>query len=127
MNYFLDVFKKYAVFSGRARRSEYWYFVLFNLLVSLALFFVGAVLTAMMGGRSNTGMIPFDLYSLAAFLPALGVTVRRLHDTGRSGWWVLLGFVPFANLILIFWLCEDGQPGENVYGPNPKAALALSS
>src|SRR5579863_2988732 len=126
MNYFIEAFKKYAVFSGRARRSEYWYFALFNILVSVALWIVGAVITAMDRGESNFGMIPFDLYSLGAFLPALGVGVRRLHDVGKSGWWTLLGFVPVANFYLIVLLCQDSEPGENEFGPNPKAALALA-
>ncbi len=101
-------------------------FALFNILVSITLWIIGAVITAMAGGQSNFGMGPFELYSLAAFLPALGVGVRRLHDVGKSGWWTLLGFVPIANLYLIVLLCHDSQPGENEFGPSPKEAFALA-
>ncbi|MGA2759816.1 MAG: DUF805 domain-containing protein [Candidatus Cybelea sp.] len=126
MNYFIEAFRKYATFTGRARRSEYWYFVLFNLLISIPLWIVGAVFVAASSG-SRAGMFPFDAYALGSFLPALAVGVRRLHDIGKSGWFTLLGFVPIANILLIVWLAQDGQPGTNEYGPNPKEMLAATA
>lgn len=98
-------FGKYATFEGRARRSEYWFFTLFNFLVSLLL-----------------GWIPVLgwLICLALFLPGLAVCVRRLHDTGRSGWWFLLVLIPVVNLILIYFYILDSTPGTNEYGANPK-------
>lgn len=125
MNYFIEAFRKYATFTGRARRSEYWYFVLFNLLISIPLWIVGVVFVAASNG-SRAGMFPFDAYALGSFLPALAVGVRRLHDIGKSGWFTLLGFVPIANILLIVWLAQDGQPGTNEYGPNPKEMLAAT-
>ncbi len=107
------VFSKYATFSGRSRRSEYWYFTLFNLLVALVLNFLSRYIGA------------FDfiagIYSLATLVPGLAVAVRRLHDTGRSGFWLLLVLIPIVgSIILIVWCATDSQPGENQYGANPK-------
>jgi|SRR5271169_83022 len=101
MNWYIEVIKKYAVFGGRARRKEYWMFVLFNLLISIAIAFIRM---PMLGA----------IYNLAVFIPGIAVAVRRMHDTNRSGWWILL---PIVNLV---FLCLDSQPGENEYGPNPK-------
>ena len=94
-------FSKYATFSGRARRSEYWWFVLVNAII---------------------GCIPYVnvLWGLIAFIPSLAVCVRRLHDTGRSGWWILLTFMPLVNLVIIYFYICDSQPGANQYGENPK-------
>lgn len=94
-------FGKYATFSGRARRSEYWWFVLANVII---------------------GCIPFVnfIWGLAVLIPSLAVGVRRLHDTGRSGWWMLLAVVPVANFLLIYFYACDSQPGANQYGENPK-------
>lgn len=125
MNYFIEAFRKYATFTGRSRRSEYWYFVLFNLMISIGLFMVGAVFEAASSG-SRAGMFPFDAYALGSFVPSLAVGVRRLHDIGKSGWFTLLGFVPIANIVLLVWLAQDGQPGANEYGPNPKEMLAAT-
>jgi len=106
MNYYIKVLQNYANFNGRARRSEYWYFVLFNFLVSLVLVFIG-------------GAIEFEListlYSIAVLIPSIAVAVRRMHDVGKSGWFIL---IPIYNLILA---CTDSQAGDNEYGPNPKA------
>ena len=114
------VFSKYADFTGRARRSEYWYFTLFNVLVSMIL-----------GGLSRSGDSSLNiftmlssLYSLAVLIPGLAVCCRRLHDIGRSGWWVLIALIPLVGaIILIVWYCRDSQPGVNDYGPNPKEAV----
>ena len=114
MNWYIDCWKKYATFSGRARRKEYWLFVLFNAIAC----FVAAFLDGLLG----LGII-YLLYCLAAFLPSLAVCVRRLHDTNRSGWWVLIGLVPIIGGIwLLILMVLDSTPGANNYGDNPKAA-----
>jgi uncharacterized membrane protein YhaH (DUF805 family) len=116
MNWYLDVLKnKYATFSGRARRKEYWMFFLFNVLVAIGL----GIIEALIG----TGGLIGALYSLAVLIPGIAVTVRRLHNTSRTGWWVLIVFVPLVGaLILLIFMVLDSQPGDNEYGPNPKAA-----
>jgi uncharacterized membrane protein YhaH (DUF805 family) len=109
---------KYVDFSGRARRSEYWYFALFNLLVS----FVAGFLDAVLGTDYDTGSggLIATVAGLALFLPSLAVGVRRLHDTDRSGWWILIGLIPIVGwILLIVWFCTDSKP-DNQYGPNPK-------
>ena len=111
-----SVFSKYATFSGRARRSEYWYFILLNLIVGV----VFAILSTFLG---NIGTILACLYELAVLIPSLAVIWRRLHDIGKSGGWAFISFVPLAGvIILLVFLCRDSQPGENQYGPNPKGA-----
>lgn len=113
MNYWLDCLNKYAEFSGRARRAEYWMFTAFNILFSIGLQIVDVLL--------GTGGILGGLFSLAILLPGLAVFVRRMHDTGRSGWWWLILLVPIVGVIVaIVFLCQDSQPGENAYGSNPK-------
>jgi uncharacterized membrane protein YhaH (DUF805 family) len=118
MNWYLEVLKKYAVFSGRARRSEYWYFVLFSTIASVLLMIVDSVL----GTKTATGMgLLGGLYSLGVLVPSLAVSVRRLHDTNRSGWWLLIVLLPLLGLIaLLVFMVLDSQPEENQYGPNPK-------
>lgn len=120
MNYFLDALGKYAVFSGRARRSEYWYFVLFSCLIGLALFAAGLYVGKLTGGPPTLGEYLLDFYSLVIFIPSLAVSVRRLHDIGMNGWWVLLNLVPLGGIVLFVMFCQDSQAGPNVYGPNPK-------
>lgn len=119
------VLKKYAVFSGRAGRPEFWYWVLALVLVSLALSIVeGAILAPMLGYESfspEAGQPMGTLLSIAIFLPALAVTVRRLHDTDHSGWWVLLGFIPvIGTLVLLWWYIQPGTEGDNRFGPQPE-------
>jgi uncharacterized membrane protein YhaH (DUF805 family) len=108
---------KYATFSGRARPSEYWYFALFTTIFLVVL----AAVEVIIGGNGAVSLLLW----LALLLPGLAVTVRRLHDTGRSGWWILLWFVPAGWLVLLVFHCFDSQPGDNVYGPNPKDEEAL--
>jgi uncharacterized membrane protein YhaH (DUF805 family) len=106
-------FSKYSTFSGRASRSEYWYFGLFMFLVLC----VAAVLDA---AAKPLGSILWLLVLLVSFLPGLAVNVRRLHDIGRSGWWVLLSLVPIVGaLVLLIFHCLPGTPGDNQYGPLP--------
>lgn len=138
------VLSKYAVFSGRARRSEYWWYTLAYWIVLTVLYAVlvlpgyTAYLTATMEwsmagdpaaplptmpGSLMVGYAVTSIFTLALLLPSLGVTVRRLHDTGRSGFWVFLGLVPVVGgIILIVWEATAGTPGPNQYGPDPKAA-----
>jgi uncharacterized membrane protein YhaH (DUF805 family) len=122
MNWYVAVLKKYAEFTGRARRKEYWMFALFNFLICVVLVVIDSK-----GGMMNPmglGVLS-GLYSLAVFVPSLAVSVRRLHDTDRSGWWLLILLLPLIGLIvfLVFMLL-DSQPGENRHGPSPKAAAA---
>lgn len=118
MNWYLDVLKQYAVFQGRARRKEYWMFTLFSMLIYIGLMIIEGILG--MGGEGGLGLLSI-LYSLGVLLPSIGVTIRRLHDTGRSGWWLLICLVPLVGgIVLLVFLVLDGQPGSNQYGPNPK-------
>lgn len=115
MNYYTTVLKKYAVFSGRSRRSEYWYFLLFSFLVSFVLAIIDAVL--------GIGVL-YPIYSLAVLVPSLAVLARRLHDINRSGWWMFISLIPLVGVIvLIVFLVKDSDPGENRFGPNPKGAI----
>ena len=118
MNWYIEVLKKYAVFTGRARRTEYWMFLLFNIIIAIVLAFVDAM--AGMTAEGGQGVLG-TLYSLAVLLPGLGVTVRRLHDTDKSGWWLLIALVPLAGAItLLVFMLLDSQRSENRFGPNPK-------
>lgn len=120
MNWYLEVLKKYAVFSGRARRKEYWFFTLINVLISIVLAVVDNVLGTF-NREAGAGLIG-GIYSLAVLIPSLAVTVRRLHDTNHSGWWLLIGLVPCVGaIVLLIFMVTDSTPGENQYGPNPKA------
>jgi uncharacterized membrane protein YhaH (DUF805 family) len=119
MNWYLDALKNYAVFNGRSHRKAYWLFVLFNMLIAVGL----AIVDSMAGTfDQETGFGLFGaLYALAVFLPGLAITVRRLHDTSRSGWWALLVLIPVLGvLVLIVFMVLDSHPGTNEYGPNPK-------
>jgi uncharacterized membrane protein YhaH (DUF805 family) len=108
MNYYFKVWQNFATFSGRARRSEYWYFVLFNVIISFVLGFVGG----MMGSAALA-----NIYTIAVIVPSIAVGVRRMHDVGKSGWFLL---VPIYNLILA---CTEGTRGDNEYGSDPKAEV----
>ena len=119
MKYFLYCLQHYADFTGRARRSEYWYFVLFNFIVSILIGLSLGVIAGLLNVPALVYLV--HLWSLAVFIPSLAVSVRRLHDIGRSGWWLLLSLIPLVGaIILIIWHCTDSQPGTNQYGPNPK-------
>ena len=125
MNWYLDVLKKYADFGGRARRKEYWMFALFNLLIYIAILIFSAILGSIDNSLALIGSLLLVVYGLAIFVPSLAVAVRRLHDTGRSGWWFLIAFVPFVGgIILLVFTVQDSAPGENLYGKNPKEVLA---
>lgn len=115
-----SVFKNYANFNGRARRSEFWFFALFNLIIYL----VASVINYLIAGSSDTtsiiGII-YLLYSLATILPSLAVSWRRLHDIGKSGAYILFILIPLVGWIfLLAWFVKDSDMGENRFGPNPK-------
>ena len=116
MNWYLDVLKKYAVFDGRARRMEFWMFTLFS-------FIIAVVLSCIEYALGIFGLSA--LYSLAVLLPSIGVSIRRLHDTDRSGWWLLIALIPLVGFIvlLVFYFME-GTNGDNRFGADPKAAAA---
>ncbi|MDN3297873.1 DUF805 domain-containing protein [Streptomyces ficellus] len=117
MHWYVDVLKKYATFSGRARRKEYWMFT----LISTVIYAVLAVIDVSLIG---SGVIA-GIYGLAVLLPTLAVAVRRLHDTGRSGWWLFISLVPLVGgIILLVFLASEGKPEANEHGPNPKFADA---
>ena len=122
MNWFLLAVKqKYADFSGRARRSEYWYFLLFYMLILIALSVVDVVL-GWFSTDAGVGVLS-GIYTLALLIPSLSVSVRRLHDTDRSGWWLLIGLIPLiGGIVLLVFFAQDSQAGANRFGPNPKAA-----
>lgn len=110
MNWYISVLKNYAVFSGRARRSEYWYFTLFTFIFSV----IFMILDAVIGVKFlNT------IYSLAVLIPSIAVGVRRMHDVDKSGWFIL---IPLYNLILA---CTEGTNGPNDYGDDPKGGLGF--
>jgi len=120
MNWYITALKKYTVFSGRARRKEYWMFVLFNEIFSFVAVGLDFLLGQIMGRDGGFGLF-LILYSLAITLPSLAVAVRRLHDIGKSGWWFFITFVPLVGSVwYLILLATDSQPGENEYGPNPK-------
>ncbi len=110
MNYYINALKNYATFGGRARRSEYWYFFLFNFIIYIII-----------GVFAKTIELPAlsSLYSLAVLLPGIAVGCRRLHDAGKSGWFLL---IPIYNLIL---LCTGGVEGDNQYGADPKTVITV--
>jgi len=118
MSWYLQVLKKYAVFSGRARRKEYWYFFLFNTIIGFVLSFIEG-LTSIAAGTDYSVLA--GIYSLAVLLPSIGVSIRRLHDTGRSGWWLFINLIPLIGaIILLIFMVSDSQAGTNQYGPSPK-------
>jgi len=108
---------KYATFSGRAVRSEFWWFYLFTVLLNWGSTIVGAATFEV--GDPLSGLLP-GVVSLVIFLPSLAVSTRRLHDTGRSGWWILLMLTVIGIIPVIIWWAKDSQPGANQYGPNPQ-------
>ncbi len=112
MNYYLSVLSNYAQFTGRARRAEYWNFALFNALISVPL--------SLFGAFSEPVSWISTLYSLAVMIPSIAVGVRRMHDVGKSGWFLL---IPIYNLILA---CTAGDEGENEYGADPKAVEIMA-
>ena len=120
MNWFLIALKKYADFSGRASRSEYWYFVLFYLLIGIGLGIVDGLIGTL-HAQTGVGLLS-GLFGLAMIVPSISVNVRRLHDIDRSGWWLLLIFAVIVGwIVLLVFGMMDSQPGVNRFGANPKS------
>lgn len=119
MDWYLKVLKNYVGFEGRARRKEYWMFVLFNLIIAIVLGIIDRVVG--LQTASGFGMLG-GLYALAMLLPSIAVATRRLHDCDKSGWWQLIALIPLiGGIVLIVWLATDGNRGDNRFGPDPKA------
>ncbi|HEX2559544.1 DUF805 domain-containing protein [Phenylobacterium sp.] len=123
MNLMFQPLRKYADFNGRARRAEYWLFTLLMILISLPLSVISGVAGAAdeTGAGAVGGSLILLLVMLGLIIPSIAVTVRRLHDTNRSGWWILISFIPLVGgLILFVFSVLDGTPGPNNFGPDPK-------
>lgn len=122
MEWYLKVLRDYTTFSGRARRKEFWMFQLINTLIAVVLQLL--YLFAQAGSSTFFTLLTtflVILYSLFILIPSIAVSVRRLHDIGKSGFWYLIGFIPIVGLVLlIVWFVQDSDPGQNEYGPNPK-------
>lgn len=111
MNWYLHVLKNYATFDGRATRSEYWYFILFNIIISIVLSIIDEI---------ATGGVLGIIYCLAVLIPFIAVATRRLHDINKSGWWQLIGLIPLIGaIVLLVFFCTDSKEN-NLYGLNPK-------
>jgi uncharacterized membrane protein YhaH (DUF805 family) len=120
MDWYLTVFKKYAEFSGRARRKEYWMFALLNGIAMIVL--------AVLGMIGKPFYVLYLLYCLGTLIPSISVSFRRIHDTGRSAWWLLIGLIPLIGaIVLLVFFCQDSQPGDNQYGPNPKTGAPVEA
>jgi len=116
MEYFMEAMRRYADFNGRIRRKAFWMFILFYVIFSVVCSVIDGILGTMFIGA---------IYTLAMLIPVLSATARRLHDTGRSGWWQLLGLIPLIGGIVVLVFCaQDSHEGENDFGPNPKEGLA---
>ena len=123
MNWYLEVLRKYLVFEGRARRKEYWFFVLFNIIIAMILAIIDSTIGTL-NPETGVGLLS-GVYSLAVLIPTIAVAIRRLHDTDRSGWWLLILLVPIiGGLVLLVFFVLDGTPGSNQFGPNPKGGTA---
>ncbi len=123
MNWFLEALGKFATFSGRSRRKEYWYFTLVYVIAEIVLAVVDMA-TGLYSQSTGIGVLS-GIFALAMILPSLSVTVRRLHDTGRSAWWLLIVLIPLLGaIVLLVFMILDGEPGSNRFGANPKAAAA---
>ena len=128
-NYFVDTIKnRYAKFDGRASRSEYWFFQLFNIAISLALAALGALLGTISETLAFIPLILMFIVGLGLIVPGIALAIRRMHDSDKSGWLLLCGFIPFVgSIILLVFMCLDSTPGTNQFGPNPYDDNAISS
>lgn len=117
MHWYTEVIQKYTVFSGRAGRPEFWWFTLINIIISIV---IDVVCGAIFG---SSGQFIGSIYGLAVLLPSLGVAIRRLHDTNRSGWWILIGLIPIVGwIVLIVFYALEGNRASNQYGATPEPA-----
>jgi len=118
-----SVFRNYATFQGRAPRSEYWWWTVFSILVSWVTTFIDSLLFSSIGffhiGGEPTFTPITTLVGLALIVPAIAVSVRRFHDLGRTGWWLLIGLTGIGTLVIFFWFMVKGDAGPNRYGPDP--------
>ena len=122
MNWYLKVLKQYTRFNGRARRKEFWYFNLISSLISLVLAFLDTLLQ--LGSGSTDSRLLLSIYFLGTLLPSYAVTIRRLHDIGKSGWWLLIGLIPLIGSVVLLCFClQDSEPGANRFGRNPKESI----
>lgn len=113
IQYYVDFWKNYVNFSSRSRRAAFWYVMLMNVIIAIVL----SVLMAI----SSVFYYVAVVYDLAIIIPSIALWVRRLHDIGKAGWWVLLDFVPLVGpIVLLVWACREGDHGANAYGPDPK-------
>jgi uncharacterized membrane protein YhaH (DUF805 family) len=110
MEYFLDAFRRYADFTGRATRQQYWMYVLIYVVISVVLSIIDAAIGT---------MVLAAIFSVVMLVPSISIATRRLHDTGRTGWWQLIGFIPFLGIIILLVFLVQDSHGENKYGPNP--------
>lgn len=117
MDYYKDAIKKYIVFEGRASRKEFWMFVLISLIITILLSIIDSIIGT--SGMGSGGLLA-NLYTLAVFLPSLAIGVRRLHDTGRSGWWMLLGLIPVVGtiILIVLWIQEGKTAGASTAEPS---------
>lgn len=123
MNWYLEALRNYANFYGRARRKEYWFFTLFNFIIAFVLGFVDGIFGTF-SPEAGIGLLG-GIYALAVLIPGIAVSVRRLHDTERSGWWLLIALIPLVGaIVLIVFLVQDGKAGSNKFGENPKERIA---
>lgn len=115
VNYWLDGWRNFANFNGRARRSEYWYFGLMNIIIQYGGMFILSLISVKLGAAFLV------IYALSALIPSIAVLVRRLHDTDKSGWYFFVALIPLAGAIwLLVLLCTEGTRGSNQYGEDPK-------
>ena len=119
LGYWAGCYRKYATFTGRARRAEYWWYTLFNVIVYAVLIGIGLLFSGSDGNSSVLGAL-IGIYLLAVLLPTLAVTTRRLHDSGKSGWWQLIGILPLGGFVVLIMTLLSGDPGPNEYGPDPR-------
>jgi uncharacterized membrane protein YhaH (DUF805 family) len=126
----LEPFRRYADFRGRSRRSEFWWYSLIIATFAFVVFFIVGIVLAVSGVSSQvmSGLTTLlvVVWLFGTFLPSLAVSVRRLHDTGRSGWWTLLALIPLGGLVLLVFHFQDSQPASNKWGPNPKNVGAMA-
>ncbi len=119
MNWYISVLKNYAEFNGRARRTEYWMFTLFH--------FIALVVLMIIDGVIGTYPLLTFVYAVGTLVPAIAVSIRRLHDTSRNGWWYLIQLVPFVGpIVFLVFAVSDSTPGQNQWGPNPKGVVAAA-
>lgn len=123
-DWFIYALERYQDFEGRSRRTEFWMFTASQFVIMLTLMVFAGILQLFLG---TIVFLPIFLFiaSVVLFVPGLAVTVRRLHDTGKSGWWMLISLIPFGSVLLLYFLVKEGDPGENEYGYDPKDELEL--